>query len=336
MYAKLANVYGCLARAVVSQVPPIDASQQQEVSISLGRFYRVWFHGGAPDELIGAESVYRTASWVRLDQFGEQLREVIQCIIPDRTPIHLVLDGRADESSQRNYGGFSRLGPAPLKPVRIKVTPLRPLFAKGAKIRGLPEWFHRYIDEALARAPSRQSTKRHRGGPRGGLGDGMGRVTSPGHRGNNLSFSSSASVFASSGSSASGSMLTRRSSLSKVTDGNRGSNSGSSSAETELVGVDKFGFLQPVHHKDRIKGNKDWWKPASGDFAQKSLKVTQLQVRQFFPACVTRQAVVHRVVFTLSPLEAGVDGVCQWSSVLFRTAVATNGMAVLGKPRWST
>lgn len=330
MYSKLANVYGCLARAVVSQVPPIDASGQQEVSISMGRFYRVWFHGGAPDELIGAEFVYRTASWIRLDQFGEQLREVIQCIIPDRTPIHLVLDGRADEGSKQNYGGFSRLGPAPLEPVRIKVTPLRPLFAKGAKIRGLPEWFHRYIDEALARAPSRQSTKRHRGGPRTGMGDtSMGRAAQPGHRGNNLSFSS-ASVFASGGSS-SGSLMSRRSSLSKVVgDGNRGSNSGSSSAETELVGVDKFGFLQPVHHKDRIKGNKDWWKPASGDFAQKSLKVTQLQVRQFFPACVSRQPVVHRIVFTLSPLEAGVDGVCQWSSVLFRTAVATNGMAVLG------
>ena len=276
MYAKLGVVYGFLAKAIISQVPPIDASQHQEVSISMGCFYRVWFHGGAPDELIGAEFVYRTASWVRLDQFGEHLREVIQCIIPDRTPIHLVLDGRADDSSQRTYGGFSRLGPAPLEPVRIKVTPLRPLFAKGAKIRGLPEWFHRYIDEAMPRAPSRQSTKRQRGGPRGGLGDGLGRLKSPGHRGNNLSFSSSASVFASGGSSASGSILARRSSLSKVSDGNRGTNPGPSSAESELVGVDKFGFLQPVHHKDRQRGNKDWWKPSSGDFAQKSLKVTQV------------------------------------------------------------
>lgn len=331
-YGKLANVYGCLARAVVSQVPPIDASQNQEVSISLGRFYRVWFHGGAPDELIGAEFVYRTASGVRLEQFGEALREVIKCIIPDRTPIHLVLDGKADESSQRGYGGFSRLGPAPLEPVRIKVTPLRPLFGKAGKIRGLPEWFHRYIDESMSRVSDRQPHKRRgKGHKTGGLSEGTGQMTSPGHRGNNLSFSSSASVFASSGSSASGSMFSRRSSLSKVGDGNRGQNGGPSSADTELAGVDKFGFLQPVHHKDRMRGNKDWWKPASGDFAQKSLKVTQLQVAQSFPACVTRQAVVHRVVFTLSPLEAGVDGVCQWCSVLFRTAVATNGQAVLGR-----
>ncbi|CAB9509212.1 expressed unknown protein [Seminavis robusta] len=331
-YGKLANVYGCLARAVVSRVPPIDASTQQEVSISLGRFYRVWFHGGAPDELIGAEFVYRTASWIRLDQFGDQLREVIKCIIPDRTPIHLVLDGRVDEGSQRGYTGFSRLGPAPLEPVRIKVTPLRPLYAKGSKVRGLPEWFHRYIDEMASRATTNQSSKRHRGGLRSGVNEEMGRVASPGHRGNNLSFGSSASVFASSGSSASGSMFSsRRSSLSRAADGSRVQNSATpTSAETELVGVDKFGFLQPAHIKDRNRANKDWWKPPSGDFARKSLRVTQLQVGQAFPACVTRQAVVHRVVFNLSPLEAASDGVCQWCSVLFRTAVATNGMAVLG------
>ena len=40
-YGKLANVYGCLARAFVSRVPPIDAAQQQEVSISMGRFASV-------------------------------------------------------------------------------------------------------------------------------------------------------------------------------------------------------------------------------------------------------------------------------------------------------
>jgi len=160
----------------------------------------------------------------------------------------------------------------------------------------------------------------------------MSKMKTPGHRGNNLSFGSSASVFASGGSSSGSVLSSRRSSMSKVTDGGRGGPCpASSSAETELVGVDKFAFLQAVHHKERIRGNKDWWKPASGDIARKSLKVTQLQVGQFFPACVTRQPVIHRVVFTLSPLEAGVDASCQWSSVLFRTAVATNGMAVLGK-----
>jgi len=203
------------------------------------------------------------------------------------------------------------LGPAPLEPVRIKVTPLRPLFASGSKVRGLPEWFHRYIDEAMAHAPSRQHNKRFRGGPRGNPGEEVGQYKSPSHRGNNLSFSSSASVFASNGSSASGSLLSRRSSLSRVADANRGgsTHNAHTSTETDLVGVDKFGFLQPVHHKDRIRGNKDWWKPASGDFTQKSLKITQLQVAQVFPACVTRQAVVHRVVFTLSPLQVRIlDG----------------------------
>jgi hypothetical protein len=95
----------------------------------------------------------------------------------------------------------------------------------------------------------------------------------------------------------------------------------------QLVGVDKFSFLQPAR-KDRTR--RDWLKSA-GDIADKSLRVTQLQVEQAFPACVARQTVMHRVVFQQSPLEAGIDAVCSWCSVLFRTAVASNGMAVLGK-----
>lgn len=59
-YAKLAIVYGNLSRAVVSQVPSIDTSLPQEVLTTLGRFYRVWFHGGAPDDLNGVEFVYRS------------------------------------------------------------------------------------------------------------------------------------------------------------------------------------------------------------------------------------------------------------------------------------
>ena len=96
-----------------------------------------------------------------------------------------------------------------------------------------------------------------------------------------------------------------------------------------LVGIDKFSFLQPAG-KDRTRSARDWLKSA-GDIADKSLRVTQLQVEQAFPACVTRQTVMHRVVFQQSPLEARIDAVCSWCSVLFRTAVASNGMAVLGK-----
>lgn len=59
-YAKLSMAYGNLSSAIVSQVPSIDTSLPQEVSAILGRFYRVWFHGGAPDELSGVEFVYRS------------------------------------------------------------------------------------------------------------------------------------------------------------------------------------------------------------------------------------------------------------------------------------
>ncbi|KAL7581257.1 hypothetical protein ACA910_006028 [Epithemia clementina (nom. ined.)] len=319
-YRKLAITYRNLERTVVSKVPPIDASLPQEFSATLGRFYRVWFHGGAPDELSGVEFVYRTEGSIRLDTFGQELRAVIKSIIPDNTPIHLVLDGRSEERLEEgatNNFGFNRLGPGPLEPVRIKVTPLRSLFDTNSKLRGLPEWFHRYVDEAFESLHHRSKSELGRGSARGKgspshASDGL----DPHHREHMRSFS--ASIF-SSGGSGSGFNLGRRS----VDD--RGTRF-TSLEVNELSGVDKFCFVQP---KDRSR-SKDWWRNAGGDYADKTLKVTQLQVAQSFPACVARQPVVHRLVYTQSPLEAGIDSVCQWCAVLFRTAVATVGMAVLG------
>jgi len=45
---------------------------------------------------------------------------VIRCIIPDKTPIHLVLDGRAEEREPQTFSGF-RMG-AQLEPVKVKVS----------------------------------------------------------------------------------------------------------------------------------------------------------------------------------------------------------------------
>lgn len=59
-YSKLVIAYSNLARVVTSHVPSIDTSLPQEVTTTLGRFYRVWFHGGAPDDLNGVEFVYRS------------------------------------------------------------------------------------------------------------------------------------------------------------------------------------------------------------------------------------------------------------------------------------
>ena len=317
-YAKLAMAYRNLERCVVSSVPPIDASLPQEVSATLGRFYRVWFHGGAPDELIGTEFVYRTEGDGRLEMFGQELLAVIKSIIPDNTPIHIVLDGRTEERIEENGSTnfFNRLGPTPLEPVRIKITPLRPLFDSNSRTRGLPEWFYRYADEAFEKLHHRSTNEiairhdRSNGSP--GANDGL----DPHHREHGRTYS--ASVFSSSGSFAGGGM-TRRGTE------DRGPRPGSLE-DDELSGVDKFCFVQP---KDRSR-SKDWWKNTGSDYADKTLKVTQLQVAQSFPACVARQPVVHRLVYSQSPLEAGIDSVCQWCAVLFRTAVATVGMAVLG------
>eukprot|EP00934_Nitzschia_sp_Nitz4_P007743 Nitzschia sp. Nitz4//scaffold22_size323478//75040//86490//NITZ4_000513-RA/size323478-snap-gene-0.540-mRNA-1//-1//CDS//3329542953//7733//frame0 len=313
-YGKLGNAYKQLARSVVTQVPPLDTSIQEVcVTVPLGRFYRVWFHGGAPDELIGAEFVYRTASNVKLEQFGQELKEVIRCIIPDKTPIHLVLDGRPEEREEQRFAGF-RMG-AHLEPVRVKVTPLRSIFSNNVRMRGLPDWFKSYIEatspETISGHKARQSSSPYP--------ETTNNVPAkrPTHREHGPSY---ASVFSSS-------------TVSHITNKNVEQGGGSrryiqESPDGELVGADKFSFMQPIT-KGRGRA-RDWLRGSSGDFAEKSLRITQLQVRHAFPACVSRQAVIHRVVFTQSPLEAAFDSVCQWCSVLYRTAIAYNGQVVLG------
>lgn len=97
----------------------------------------------------------------------------------------------------------------------------------------------------------------------------------------------------------------------------------------ELIGVDRFYFTQPIK-KDPVRGFRDWLKVPKGKIAEKSLRVTELQVENSFPACITRQKIIHRAVFTQSPLEASVEAVSTWCSVLFRTVIATNGQGVLG------
>lgn len=101
---------------------------------------------------------------------------------------------------------------------------------------------------------------------------------------------------------------------------------------TELIGVDKFYFTQPTR-KDPTRGFRDWLKVPKGKIAERSLRVTELQVSNCFPACTTRQKIIHRAVFTQSPLEASVEAVSTWCSVLFRTITATNGQDVLAGQR---
>ena len=314
MYGKLTHVYERLAQTVVTQVPNIDNTLEQAVNVGipLGRFYRVWFHGGAPDELIATEFVYRTRTKMSLTKFGKELRDVLRSIIPDKTPIHLVLDGRPDESVQTNPAGFIRMGGAPLEPVKVKVTPLRPVVRNECRIRGLPEWFKLYISGASRH--SRLTVNENNM-----VGRNEAEIRS---RGSGLHHSRSY------GSMHKASLMGQGAGY--CTADNR--NEFESEMEGVLVGAEKFWYTQSVS-KDRSRGSRDWLKGASDDFAEKTIRVTQLQVRQAFPACVSRQKVIHRDVYSQSPLEAAVDNLCLWSAVLFRTLISSNGSTVLGTLR---
>ena len=109
---------------------------------------------------------------------------------------------------------------------------------------------------------------------------------------------------------------------------NLSSAGGGPSVGGALFGVDTFSFNLPFHKKNRMRTSRDWLK---GPKSEKSIKVTRLQVPTDFPACVTRQKVAKKTVLYQSPLEAGIDATCSWCSVLFRTAVATSGLALIGK-----
>ena len=326
MYGKLTHVYDRLARTVVSQVPNIDNTLEQAVNVGtpLGRFYRVWFHGGAPDELIGAEFVYRTQTKMSLTRFGKELRDVLRSIIPDNTPIHLVLDGRAEESMQTNPGGFIRMGGTPLEPVKVKVTPLRAVVRNESKIRGLPEWFKLYIDNIFSsRANSRVATIENKTRGKSGVG----------YRNNSnasrmLRHSRSYTSLHSSVGSLPQTAFTGKS----VRHSGNGHHHHEFESETEgeLVGAEKFWYTQSMNKDHRSRGSRDWLKGNSDDFAEKTIRVTQLQVRQAFPACISRQTVIHRDVYTQSPLEAAIDNLCLWCAVLFRTFISSNGSSVLG------
>ncbi len=118
---------------VTSQVPIIDVSNQLDLSSQIGRFYKVYFHGSAPDDLLhsqGSEGfIYRVPNSVQIKDFSSRLENAIRCILPAKTMIDLLLDDGSPTMAAKTTGGKrSAIGSAPIEPVKIKVTPLRPLF----------------------------------------------------------------------------------------------------------------------------------------------------------------------------------------------------------------
>jgi hypothetical protein len=304
-YARLAYCYRQLANVVASQVPSIDTSNQLELSSSIGRFYRVYFHGGAAHELMGKEFVYRAPVKVKLEEFCRNIKQVLRSILHEKTDIELVLDdGRVQETGKKK-NTRRQFGAVPRESMTIKVTPLKPLLSMDKCPRGSAEWFYQQTELAHVTVPmtSLRATNRN---------------FQNDHTKNFRPFSSMASNMNSFGRP-----TARSESFRSV------SQKSSSPIGGEEIGVCKFSFTQL---RDRLRGSRDLLKASSGDVSEKSLRVTELLVSESMPNCVSRQpvSVENRSVFNQSPLEAGVEAVCSWCAVLFRTAVATNGLAVIG------
>ena len=321
-YARLAYVYRRLALVVTSQIPVVDKSSQIDLTSPIGRFYKVYFHGGAPDDLNGIEFVYRAPNSAQIKDFGSRLESAVRSILPNKTTIDLVLDDGSPTMTPKAPGNKRQpvIGGAPIEPIKIKVTPLRPLFKMEDTekcFRGTPEWFQLRTEEYDYVSVAEGRARRNLSG------------SSLHQRHQSLS---TTNTFSSVGSFAT---PARRSSLmsryrNPKSQHNLSNGIDQGGVNGELIGVDRFYFTQP-QRKDPIRGFRDWLKVPKGRFAERSLRVTELQVENCFPACVTRQKIIHRAVFTQSPLEASVEAVSTWCSVLFRTVIATNGLSVLGE-----
>ena len=133
-YARLAYVYRRLAIVVTSQVPVIDTSNQLDMSSPIGRFYKVYFHGGAPDDLLhtqGSEGfIYRTPHSVQIKDFAATLENAVRSILPSKATIDMQIDdGSPTVTPKTAFGKRSNaIGGAPIEPIKIKITPLRPVF----------------------------------------------------------------------------------------------------------------------------------------------------------------------------------------------------------------
>jgi hypothetical protein len=307
-YARLAYCYRKLANVVASQVPTIDTSSQLELSSPLGRFYRVYFHGGAAHELMGKEFVYRAPVQVKLEEFCKNIKKVLKSILHEKTDIDLVLDdGRVQETNNKKHVR-RQLGAVPRESITIKVTPLKPLLSMDKCPRGSAEWFYQQIEIADFSFPKSAESP----------------IASANIERNSFWTKKHPLFSTISSNTASFGRPTSTHKTFQTVNANNSTIIGG-----EEIKVCKFSFTQP---RDRLRGTRDVLKAPNGDIAEKNLRVTELQVSESMPNCVTRQpvAVENRSVFNQSPLEAGVEAVCSWCAILFRTAVATNGLAVIG------
>jgi hypothetical protein len=316
-YARLARAYGRLALCVSSKIPSVDTTNQYDMSSQIGRFYRVFFHGGAPDHLLHAQGgegfVYRVPSTFTIKDFASRLETSIRSILPSKSTIDILLDDGSPVV--KNTGGKrgSALGGVTSEPIKIKVTPLRPSFKMEDTekcFRGTPEWFQMKTDE-YDTMDARTT---------GGMFLHQRQISTSSGPGNTLSSSGSMSM-----SNRRTSLIPnfRRSQPSFLYDLHK-----DDGKVSDTIGVDRFYFTQPAR-RDPVRGFRDWLKVPTGSFVERSLRVTELQVEGIFPGCVTRQKVIHRAIFTQSPLEAGVEAVSTWCSLLFRTIKSTNGIRVL-------
>jgi hypothetical protein len=122
LYVKLLEARVCLRSTCKDSNFSSSTNRHQSTTRSAWSFLPCLVSWWCTDDLLGSEYVFRTANWVKHDEFGKQLCDVITSIVPEKTPIDLVLDdGRVDQVLHRGYTSFGRLGATQLGPVKVKL-----------------------------------------------------------------------------------------------------------------------------------------------------------------------------------------------------------------------
>lgn len=146
----------------ISNLTGIAVNPSPHAPSDCGTFFRVYFHGSAPDDLVGAEYVYRAPGSMPIEKFGDHVAAVLHGLLPPHVPVDLILDdGRTNQQSntkghyiarpsQRRgkVAGGQRLreregeGTMDGGVCEVKITPLRPVAGRqSTHTTGSKEWF---------------------------------------------------------------------------------------------------------------------------------------------------------------------------------------------------
>ncbi|GMH54206.1 hypothetical protein TrST_g8868 [Triparma strigata] len=339
----------------ISNLTGIAVNPSPHAPSDCGTFFRVYFHGSAPDDLVGAEYVYRAPGSMPIEKFGDHVAAVLHGLLPPHVPVDLILDdGRTNQQSntkghyiarpsQRRgkVAGGQRLreregeGTMDGGVCEVKITPLRPVAGRQSMhTTGSKEWFEMRCKtaqhavnstsaSASAAAPTaagQQILSNDSYGSFGGPVLSLKDTLSSSYSRNSCDFSVSSVLHMRNSSSPQNTQKSKSEAPPAMCDRDM-----LPPSERETDSFSTFTFTIPLSINDdrRSSSSSD-----NRKMVEKNLRLTTLKVAQSFPTTVSRLPIANRTVALVSPLQENVSTVCSWNAIMFQTVLATTKLSV--------